>query len=178
MPNIFPCEVPPKSLLNRYKGGDGYADCYVVEVVGVITQASFIEALYTSPLFKVERTILTYLARKPASDTDARHLADGKAARFSAWTVEAQSSTELLLADFTGRTRSWLMTLPVAASDRQPSTLMYFGSAVVPRSRTGVKKPTMGWGFNALVGFHRLYSRLLLAAASKRVMPALHDMRV
>jgi hypothetical protein len=27
----------------------------------------------------------------------------------------------------------------------------------------------MGWGFHALLGFHRLYSRLLLRAACQRV---------
>jgi hypothetical protein len=27
----------------------------------------------------------------------------------------------------------------------------------------------MGWAFHALLGFHRLYSRLLLLAASRRV---------
>ena len=178
MPNIYPCEVPLNSLLSRYKGGDAYADCYMVEVSGVITQASFIEAFYTSALFKVERSILTHLAHKPAYDADVWQLANGKTVTFSAWNVEAQTSTELLLADFTGRTRSWLMTMPVTKNNQQSSTRLYFGSAVVPRSIKGVLKPKMGWGFYALFGFHRLYSLLLLAAASKRVLPAMHDVKV
>jgi hypothetical protein len=37
---------------------------------------------------------------------------------------------------------------------------------VLPR-RPGGK---FGWGFHVLLGFHRLYSRLLLAAAAKRVV--------
>lgn len=178
MPKICPCEVPPNSLLSHYKDGHGYADCYVVEVYGVISQAMFIEAFYTSPLFKVERSILAHLAQKSASDADVRQLANGKTVTFSAWNVEAQSSAQLLLADSTGRTRSWLMALPVTENNQQTSTLLYFGSAVVRRQTKAADKPRMGWGFYALLGFHRLYSRLLLAAASKRVQAALHDRKV
>lgn len=169
MSAVHPCEVPANSLLRRYKDGKGYADCYVIEVAGLITQKDYVEAFYTSPLFKVERTILEYLASKPATDADAKELASGKAARFSAWRVEGQSDSELLLADFTGRTRSWLMAAPVAGSESTPRTILYFGSAVIPRKGQGTGDPSMGWVFNALLGFHRLYSRLLLAAASQRV---------
>ncbi len=173
--NISPCEVPPNSLLSPYNGDSGYADCYQVEVSGLITQAGFVEAFYTSPLFKIERDILTYLARKPASDADARQLAIGQAVKFSAWDVEAQTSTELLLSDFTGRTRSWLMAIPATENKPQLATRLYFGSAVVARSLEVASKPKMGWGFHALLGFHRLYSRLLLAAASRLVQRMLHD---
>jgi len=175
IPNIYPCEVPPNSLLSGYNGDAGYADCYQVEVSGLITQAIFIEAFYTSPLFKIERGILTHLARKPASDADVRRLAIGQAVRFSAWHVEAQTSAELLLSDFTGRTRSWLMAIPSTENKPQLTTLLYFGSAVVARSIEVAHKPKMGWGFHALLGFHRLYSRLLLAAASRRVQSMLQD---
>ena len=157
------------SLLRGYKDGTGFADCYVTQVSGLITQRDFIEAFYTSPLFKVERTCLKYLASKPATDADAKQLAAGAAAGFSAWRVEGQSTTELLLADFTGRTRSWLMTAPVTGSATPPSTLLYFGSAVVPHKGRDGSTPDMGWPFHALIGFHRLYSRLLLSAASKRL---------
>jgi hypothetical protein len=73
------------------------------------------------------------LAFRPATDADAKQLAHGKVTGFSAWRVEGQSPLELLLADFTGRTRSWLMAEPVAAPDQPPRTKLYFGSAVVPR---------------------------------------------
>ena len=167
MPAVRPSEVPLNSLLRKYKDGPGFADCYVAEVPEAVTQEAFIEAFYTSPLFKIERTLLQVLASKPATDADAKALAGGTATRFSAWRVEAQSSSELLLADFTGRTRSWLMALP--AGDAASHTLLYFGSAVVPLSRQGALTQRMGWLFHALLGFHRLYSRLLLSAASKRV---------
>ena len=169
MAAVQPCEVPLNCLLRSYKDGAGYADCYVAEVPGSITQEAFVEAFYTSPLFKVERTILKYLASKPATDAEAKQLAEGKAAKFSAWRIERQSSSELLLADFTGRTRSWLMAAPVTDSAAATSTRLYFGSAVVERNSRSGQNPSMGWLFHGLLGFHRVYSRLLLAAASRRV---------
>ena len=162
-----PCEVPPNSFLRQHKDGPRYADCYVIKVPGTVTQAAYIEAFYTSPLFKIERTLLQYLASKPASDADAKALAGGAATKFSAWRVEAQSLSELLLADFTGRTRYWLMAVPAPLGNDPPGTLLYFGSAVVPRSRQGAQ--SMGWLFHALLDFHRLYSHLLLRAACKRM---------
>jgi hypothetical protein len=175
MPSVQPCKVPLNSLLRAYKYGAGFADCYVIEVPGVVTQEAFIEAFYTSPLFKIERMLLQYLASRPATDADAQQLAGGMATKFSAWRVEGQSPSELLLADFTGRTRSWLMAARVEGSGQPPRTRLYFGSAVVPLSRQAGRaanagvKPRMGWLFHALLGFHRLYSRLLLRAASRRI---------
>ena len=169
MTTVHPCEVPLHSLLRVYNDGAGYADCYVIEVAGLITQEKFVDAFYTSPLFKVERTLLKYLASKPASDADAKQLAAAQADCFSAWVVEKQSDTELLLADFTGRTRSWLMATPGTGTATAPTTLLYFGSAVLPRKSPGAQTQNMGWVFHALLGFHRLYSRLLLFAASRRL---------
>lgn len=167
MPNVQPCEVPTHSLLRKYKVGAGFADCYCIKVKGRVTQEAYIAAFYTSALFKLERTLLKYLASKPASGADVKRLAAGQATTFSAWQVEAQTASELLLADYTGRTRSWLMVEPTDAMSM--ATRLYFGSAVVPRAVAGARKPSMGWVFHALLGFHRLYSRLLLRAASRRV---------
>ena len=169
MPQVQPCEVPNHSLLRKYKDGAGFADCYCIEVIGRVTQESYIAAFYTSSLFKLERTLLKYLASKAASDADVKRLAAGQASTFSAWQVEAQTAAELLLADFTGRTRSWLMA--EAINTPSAKTRLYFGSAVVPRNSTaGAQKQSLGWIFQALLGFHRLYSRLLLRAASRRVV--------
>ena len=116
MPMVRPCAVPLNSLLQRYQDGVGYADCYVAEVPFAVTQQAFIEAFYTSPLFKVERMLLRVFAARPATDADVYQLALGQTQSFSAWRVESQSDDELLLADFTGRTRSWLATLAVSGS--------------------------------------------------------------
>ena len=172
MPSVQPCEIPLNSSLRNYGDGVGFADCYVTDVRGTVSQAAFIEAFYTSTLFKLERTMLRYLVSKPATDADAHQLAAGLVSKFSAWRVEAQSPSELLLIDITGRTRSWLMALPIAVPESVPHTRLYFGSAVVPQPGAGRQKASMGWLFHALLGFHRQYSRLLLRAASRRLQRA------
>jgi hypothetical protein len=172
MPAVRPCPVPQDSLLHAYQRGTGFADCYVAGVAGAVSQAAFVEAFYTSGLFKVERTLLQHLASRPATDAEARLLAQGQARRFSAWQVEGQSDGELLLADLSGRTCSWLRASAIESPTQTPRTRLYFGSAVVPRQHGGAAQPGMGWPFHALLGFHRLYSRLLLQAASWRVRAA------
>lgn len=84
MSGVRRTELPAGVLLHRYTGS-GYTDCYVTEVDAVVTQPRFVQAFYTTPLFKVERALLA------------------------------------------------------------------------------------GAGFHALLGFHRLYSRLLLGAAQRRL---------
>ena len=43
-------------------------------------------------------------------------------------------------------------------------TTLFFGSAVLPRRRGG-----LGWQFSALLAFHKLYSRVLLGSAARRL---------
>jgi hypothetical protein len=71
-----------------------------------------------------------------------------------------------LLCDFLGRTRSWLMS---GAGDGDSSTRLYFGSAVVPNGVDESGKKHFGFGFHALMGFHKLYSRALLRSAASRL---------
>lgn len=170
MTSVRPCELPETALLRKYQEGRAYADCYVTEVSGSVSQAVFIEAFYTTALFKVERTILRWPADRPSFDIEAKQLAEGTTDSFAAWRVEGRNADQLLLADFTGRTKSWLMVIPVSGTGVGTQTRLYFGSAVVPRvePRTGRRK--MGFAFRALLGFHRLYSRLLLRAARSRVL--------
>jgi hypothetical protein len=40
----------------------------------------------------------------------------------------------------------------------------------VPRRDAGTRKAGLGLAFTALLGFHRLYSHMLLRAARKRVL--------
>ncbi len=171
-PAIRACELPAGSLLLAYQRGGGFADCYVVQVAGAVSHADFVEAFYTSPVFRLERAILR-LAGWPASDADARELADGRREAFAAWTVEGRAEGQLLLADVTGRTRSWLMTAPADAGPAGAGgTRLYFGSAVAPRRRGPAGRPELGAVFRALLGFHRLYSRVLLRAARARLARA------
>ena len=78
---------------------------------------------------------------------------------------------QLLLCAIDGRTRSWLM---VSAADVSGRTRLYFGSAVLPKpmpvnSPSATGKPSLGFVFKALLGFHKLYSRALLSAAAARL---------
>ena len=167
---VKPSELPQIALLRASRALGAFTDCYVAEVDGTVLLSVFVEAFYTTALFKVERTILKWLAGKPSTDADAKKLGEGTTDFFAAWRVESRSSEQLLLVDFTGRTKSWLMVVPVSGATGQVQTRLYFGSAVIPRkgSTSGARK--MDFAFRALLGFHRLYSRLLLRSACTRVL--------
>jgi len=166
MADIHAYELPATALLRPYCEGGGYADCYATEIARPVSHAAFVEAFYTTPLFKLERLILALLLGRPASDAQARELADGRLDSFAAWTVEGRAENQLLLCDFQGRTRSWLM---VEAAAEGHSTRLLFGSAVVPMRDQQSGERRMGAAFTALLGFHKLYSRLLLRAAAARL---------
>ena len=153
-------ELPQAALLRKYRDSGAYTDCYATEIAGSVSHAAYVEAFYTTWVFKLERLLLRWLVAKPSTDDGARRLARGELDAFAAWTVEGRAPDQLLLADFMGRTKSWLMVAPLDAT----RTRLYFGSAVVKiRDRSG--QPSLGFSFSALLGFHKLYSRILLAAA-------------
>jgi len=165
---IRPCELPDAALLRRYQDSGAFADCYCVEVPGAVSQARYIEAFYSTRLFKIERSLLAWLVAKPSTDLQAAALAAGSLDTFAAWRVEARTDDQLLMCDFQGRTRSWLMSEAVSGAE-PPGTRLYFGSAVVPATRAGSGRSQMGFVFRALLGFHKLYSRMLLRAAASAV---------
>lgn len=175
---IHVSEAPPDSLLGHYVASGAYADCYVTEFPATVSHAQFVEAFYTSALFKLERLLLGLFLSRPSTDAQARQLAEGQRSSFAAWTVESRAENQLVLA--TGRTRSWLMV--VAGSSELPaSTQLFFGSVVVPpRSASGARS-SMGLVFTALLGFHKLYSRALLRSArarlSSQIQAAAHSRR-
>lgn len=163
---IEPCPLPDTALLARYQRDGSYTDCYSTVVAQPVRHAEFVQAFYTTALFRVERWILSWLVKRPSDNAQVSELAAGRGEAFAAWTVEARSPDQLLLCDFQGRTRSWLMVRPEPGS---ASTRLYFGSAVVPRVDRRTGRARMGWGFHALLGFHRLYSRALLRAAQRQL---------
>ena len=160
--------MPQQALLQNLARAGAYVDCYAAGIARAVTQAEFVEAFYTTWLFRLERRILARYCAKPSSDIDAALLADARADAFAAWTVEARAPDQLLLCDFTGRTRSWLMTVPTQAGG-VAGTQLLFGSAVVPARGPGGDRAGLGFLFAALLGFHKLYSRALLAAARTRL---------
>jgi len=163
---IDACPLPAEALLSRYRAGGAFADCYVTAIARPVSQAEFVEAFYTTALFKLERFLLGLFLSRASTDGQAAGLARGELDAFAAWTVEGRAPDQLLLADVGGRTRSWLMVAPFQGS---VGTRLYFGSAVVPRHRAGSGRAGLGPLFGALLGFHKLYSRLLLRAARSRL---------
>jgi hypothetical protein len=161
--------LPEHALLARYAGNGAYTDCYATDLPGNFSHAEFVAAFYTTWLFKVERAILKWLVARPSTDRQAEELAHGGRHTFAAWSVEASAPNQLLLCDFLGHTRSWLMVEPRHDGG---VTRLYFGSAVVPRDRGADGAPRLGFSFRALLGFHRHYSRALLAAARARLSAA------
>jgi len=161
--------LPGNALLDAYRRSGAFTDCYWVAAPYKVSLARYAEAFYTTWLFKLERWIIGWAVNLPSSDVEAKQLATGSLTRFAAWTVEARTETQLLLCDINARTRSWLMVEHVDAGSHC-GTVLYFGSAVVPiaAAKTGERLP--GWRFKALLGFHRIYSRALLAAARKRLL--------
>ena len=124
-----------------------------------MSHAQFVEAFYTTWVFKLERLILKWAVAKPSTDVEAKELAAGMRDRFAAWTVEDRATDQLLMCDYLKHTRSWLMVAPCEL-DGLPATRLHFGSVVVSVRR---------FPYNALLGFHKLYSRVLLSSARARL---------
>jgi hypothetical protein len=58
--SIKKCPVPANTLLEHYSSmNGGYTDCYVTEAPGPVSLSEYIFAFYTTPLFRLERFILT-----------------------------------------------------------------------------------------------------------------------
>lgn len=150
--------VPSGALLAAYDGR-GHVDAYAADLPRPVDLPDFIRAFYDSPAFRPERWILAAVGHR-GSAADLAALADGRGSRFAAWTLEARRPDEVLLAAFS--TRSWLAVEP-----RGTGCTLHFGSAVVARA-----DGRLGPGFHALLGFHRLYSRVLLGTAARALARA------
>jgi len=165
MLSIEKCAVPTNAMLAKYLIDRTYTDCYTTEIPGRISFHEFVFAFYTTLLFKLERFILKWTVSKPSTDAQARQLAESDIEKFAAWYVESRSENEILMCDFLGRTRSWLMVIPVSTVSGT-RTRLYFGSAVVPIRGA----QSLEFGFQTLLlGFHQIYSVLLLYFARSRL---------
>lgn len=161
---IQPASLPEHALTQAHARNGSYTDCFATTVPRAVSHAQYVEVFYTTWLFKLERWILKWAISRPSTDDEARQLAAGRLERFSAWCVEGRAENQLLMRDeFTRRTASWLMTEPLPGG----GTRLYFGSVVLSE-RDG----KMGRSFGVLLGFHKLYSRLLLAAVARKLDPA------
>ncbi len=158
-------QLPVASLLEPYQKRLAYTDAYSLDLKRPVGLSDFIEAFYTTGLFKLERLILATLVAKPSTDAQARALALGVSTKFAAWTVESRTDNQIVMCDYLNKTRSWLMCVPQGAE----STRLYFGSAIVPDRILPNGEAHLGTGFHLLVPFHKVYSRALLGAAAHRL---------
>ena len=161
--------LPAESFLNVYTARGEYTDCYRVDIPVRVSLADFVFAFYTTWLFKLERMILARFASKGSADDGARLLALGHVHTFAAWSVERRGDFQILLGDYLGRTCSWLMVAN-AQSPQGDGSVLYFGSAVMLSSVYGSDQLARKRAFNALLVFHKLYSRALLYLAARRAV--------
>jgi hypothetical protein len=171
MSKVRTSHFPPGALLSRYEKDGCHTDCYVTDIPVSVSHEQFVLAFYTTPLFKLERLILKLAASRPSTDEQAAVLASGQGENFAAWSVEDRCSNQILMCDFQGRTRSWLMTEDIENGDI-PGTRLLFGSAVVPVRNNRTGEEGLGTIFRLLLGFHKLYSVALLSSAAAKLIRA------
>ncbi|WP_428241613.1 hypothetical protein [Gynuella sp.] len=162
-------ELPEQAYSKQYADNGAFTDCYHVDIARSISLTDYLQAFYTTAIFKIERTILSTLTGQRADDRSAAQLASGQTDRFSIWRVEQRAENQILLCDMTQSTRSWLMVTPADTNSRV-LTRLYFGSVVMPSKRSDNGQSSFGPLFHTLSGFHRLYSRALLASAAKKLL--------
>jgi len=163
---VTTCPLPDHSLLTRDQSIGAYTDCFSCSVPFRCTLEDYVRAFYTTGLFQLERWVLARFLRRASTDEQVAKLASGQLDQFAAWQVEARHEAQLIMCDYRGRTRSWLM---VKNGDEHGTTRLYFGSAVVPNNRKQSREETSGLPGRLLTGLHRLYSRALLSAAARQL---------
>lgn len=156
--------LPETAFLRRYADEGHYTDCFVTTIDIESSLPDFVEAFYTTALFKTERVILKWLISRPSTDEEARQVAGGARDSFAAWNVEERGNDQLLLIDVHERTGSWFMHAP-----RASGSTLFFGSVVFRTEETPDGRD-MRWTYKSMLGFHRLYSRALLSAARSRIL--------
>lgn len=166
--SIVACQLPEGALLQRHRADGAFTDCFASIIPRAVTIGEYVAAFYTTPVFRLERLILEWALSRPSTDAEAQQLAGGSIDTFSAWSVESRRDDQLLMADMQGRTRSWLMVAPLRQSG-SPATRLYFGSAVIPVLDRQTGERVLSPGFRALLGFHRVYSEVLLYSARVRL---------
>ena len=161
--SVSEAPLPRGALLQEFVDRGEYTDCFVAEAGVDVSFAAYVEAFYTTPLFRLERLILKWLVSRPSSDEQARQLSMNEIHTFAAWHEHRRSDDQLIMMDFRWKTCSWFMLKPDNGACR-----LYFGSAVM-RDVEASSGRRMRWTYRSLLGFHRLYSRALLQAAASRV---------
>ncbi len=160
--------IPEAAFLKTYEYKAGcYVDCYYLDVPESVSLPDYVYAFFTSPVFRIERAMLRLFASSQSSDCDVKELATNKGDRLAGWRAMARDDTQMILAVGEGPIRTWFMCgKPEAAFE---GTRLYFGSAVLPTKQSDTGKPEMGRMFRYLLGFHKIYSRVLLRSAKRKL---------
>ena len=83
--------------------------------------------------------------------------------------MEGREDDQLLLTDFRGQTRSWLMRETGGGANGN-ETRLYFGSAVTAVRGGDQGDDGLPVSYRLLMPLHRLYSRALLSSARSKLM--------
>ncbi|WP_299989607.1 hypothetical protein [uncultured Ruegeria sp.] len=154
--------IPEGSLLHQFAKRPGYhADAFVAHVGFVPSQSEYIMAMFDSPVFRIERALLALAAFKPSFAKDVAALALVENDQIACWKTVQRTQQELQMKVEKGRVRTWLMVEPAQGG----ASKLWFGSAIVPKPAQTGKAGGIGFVFRTLMGFHKLYSRVLLRAA-------------
>ena len=163
MSQITSTALPEDAFLTRYEmQPHTHTDCFHTRLPKQIPLEDFVNAFFSSWLFRIERLILKLTVKKPATDEDIAKLAKGTSSTMAAWVTEERSEDQLLLQVPDTPIRTWLMR----ETDGE-CTHLYFGSAILPARTDKGGKPAMGHIFFVLMGFHKLYARALLFCARR-----------
>jgi hypothetical protein len=166
---VYATDLPPDTLLYRLRQAGYFTDCFTTVVPKAVTLPQFVEAFFTTPLFKAERLVLRLLLRQRTTDRQAYELAHGTRTAFAVWRLVARTDHEILLSDESGRTSSWLM-IREDAEGANRATRLLFGSAIKPTAQSTSGAPQLSPMFRAILGLHTVYSIKLLQAAATRLM--------
>ena len=119
MPRVQACDLPAGALLRRYAEQGAYTDCFMVEIDETVSHEAYVEAFYTTAVFKLERLLLRWFVARPSTDGQARALAHAQLNEFAAWHVEARLASK-------GEGRlEWLIGAAYSESDKTTRDVTY-----------------------------------------------------
>ncbi|MBL4768250.1 MAG: hypothetical protein JKY94_11125 [Rhodobacteraceae bacterium] len=167
MPTVIPGSSPDSALINTYANiPGGHTDCFYVDVSNKVTLTEFILVFFNTPVFRLERLLLSISPSGRSTRQDIADLASGSGKTMAIWKVESRTDTQLIMSVGNGPIRTWLM---VDSDSRESGTSrLYFGTAVLPTKTARDGQPNQSKVFHMLAGFHEYYSRLLLWMAARQ----------
>ncbi len=159
--------LPAHAMLSRYADGTAsYTDCFAYDYAGPVDLENFLNAFFNSWVFRLERFILKAAARVTISDEDTANFAAARSDRMGLWTAQDRDESQVLTIVGQGPIHSWWMVEP-----KGERTRLYFGSAIRPMTaKDGSQRMNPAAKYGGLP--HRIYARILLAVAARKLRAA------